>query len=90
MTKPISIRAGASTRVPPRWRKEVERILIADQQLARRIRQLARGLYDYPREHNQLGTLAPDTDAVAKALTGRDTAFGSRMSICQICSPLVA
>jgi hypothetical protein len=39
---------------------------------ASRIRQLARGLYDYPREHNQLGTLAPDTDAVAKALTGRD------------------
>lgn len=37
-----------------------------------RIRQLARGLYDYPREHPQLGLLAPDTDAIARALTGRD------------------
>jgi hypothetical protein len=37
-----------------------------------RIRQLARGLYDYPRQHPQLGRLAPDTDAVARALGGRD------------------
>jgi hypothetical protein len=37
-----------------------------------RIRQLARGLYDYPRQHPQLGLLAPDTDAIAKALSGRD------------------
>jgi len=42
MTKTTSIRAGASTRVPPRWRKEVERVLITDRQLARRVRQLAR------------------------------------------------
>jgi len=34
--------ARATTRVPPRWRKEVERILIADRQIARRIRQMAR------------------------------------------------
>jgi len=32
----------AGARVPPRWRKEVERILITDRQLARRIRQTAR------------------------------------------------
>ena len=30
------------TSVPPRWRKEVERILITDEQIARRIRTLAR------------------------------------------------
>jgi hypoxanthine phosphoribosyltransferase len=42
MTITTSIRAGASTRVPARWRKEVERVLITDQQLARRIQQLAR------------------------------------------------
>ena len=36
------------------------------------IRQLARGLYDYPRTHPKLGVLAPNIDAVAKALSGRD------------------
>jgi hypothetical protein len=36
------------------------------------IRQLARGLYDYPRTDPELGTLTPSPDAVAKALTGRD------------------
>lgn len=36
------------------------------------IRQLARGLYDYPRRDNQLGELFPSTDDIAKALAGRD------------------
>jgi hypothetical protein len=36
------------------------------------IRQLARGLYDYPVEHPTLGRIAASTDAVAKALTRRD------------------
>jgi hypothetical protein len=36
------------------------------------IRQLARGLYDYPRMDDQLGTLIPSTDDIAKALAGRD------------------
>lgn len=36
------------------------------------IRQLARGLYDYPRMDDQLGLLLPSTDDVAKALAGRD------------------
>ena len=36
------------------------------------IRQLARGLYDYPRTDDQLGLLLPSTDDVAKALAGRD------------------
>ncbi len=45
---------------------------------ASRIRQLARGLYDYPREHSEPGTLAPDTYAVAKALAGRDAVRAAR------------
>lgn len=36
------------------------------------IRQLARGLYDYPAEHPKLGLLAPSVDAVARALKVRD------------------
>ena len=36
------------------------------------IRQLARGLYDYPRTDPELGMLSPSPDAVARALAGRD------------------
>ena len=36
------------------------------------IRRLARGLYDYPRNHPTLGTLLPSPDTIAKALAGRD------------------
>ena len=36
------------------------------------IRKLARGLYDYPQLHPTLGLLHPTTDAIAKALVGRD------------------
>jgi hypothetical protein len=36
------------------------------------IRQLARGLYDYPRTDPALGMLSPSPDAVAQALVGRD------------------
>ena len=36
------------------------------------IRQLARGLYDYPRSHPSLGLIPPSTDDIAKALKGRD------------------
>lgn len=36
----LLLRAGA--RVPPRWRKEVERILLTDRQIARRIREMSR------------------------------------------------
>ena len=32
------------------------------------IRRLARGLYEYPRKHPELGILSPDIDKVAKAL----------------------
>lgn len=36
------------------------------------IRQLARGLYDYPIDHPTLGRIAPSADAIAKALAARD------------------
>ena len=36
------------------------------------IRQLARGLHDYPATDPELGTLAPPPDVLAKALAGRD------------------
>jgi hypothetical protein len=36
------------------------------------IRQLARGLYDYPQTDPKLGILTPSPDAVAKALASRD------------------
>lgn len=36
------------------------------------IRQLARGLYDYPIDHPVLGRVAPSADAVARALASRD------------------
>lgn len=34
----------------------------------KKIRQLAKGLYDYPRRHPELGMLSPDPEAVARAL----------------------
>lgn len=36
------------------------------------IRRLARGLYEYPREHKELGKLSPDIEKIAKALAGKD------------------
>jgi len=36
------------------------------------IRQLARGLYDYPIDHPVLGRVAPSADAIARALSRRD------------------
>ena len=36
------------------------------------LRRIARGLYEYPREHPELGTLSPDIQAVAKALAEKD------------------
>jgi hypothetical protein len=36
------------------------------------IRQLARGLYDYPAQDSVLGTVAPSADAIARALIVRD------------------
>lgn len=36
------------------------------------IRRLARGVYDFPKEHPVLGLLAPSADEIAKALAGRD------------------
>ena len=36
------------------------------------IRRLARGLYEYPREHTELGILSPDIQKIAKALAGKN------------------
>lgn len=36
------------------------------------LRRLTRGLYEYPREHPELGTLSPDIQKFAKALAGKD------------------
>ena len=35
------------------------------------LRRLARGLYEYPREHPELRTLSPDLEKVARALAGK-------------------
>lgn len=51
-----------------------EAVDLALHRLARKgtIRRLARGVYDFPKEHPVLGLLSPSTDAVARALAGRD------------------
>src|SRR5271154_827219 len=36
------------------------------------IRRLARGVYDFPKDHPLLGRLSPSADAIATALAGRD------------------
>ncbi len=38
----MKVKSSAPSAVPPRWRKDVERVLISDVQLARRIKSLAR------------------------------------------------
>jgi len=40
----LTISAGAVARVPVRWRKEVQQILITDEAIARRIRQMGRDI----------------------------------------------
>lgn len=51
-----------------------EAIGLALHRLARKgtIRRLARGVYDFPKQHLLLGTLSPSADDVARALAGRD------------------
>jgi len=51
-----------------------EAVDVALHRLSRKgiIRRLARGLYDFPKEHQVLGLLAPTAEAVASALAGRD------------------
>ncbi|MBP7074281.1 MAG: type IV toxin-antitoxin system AbiEi family antitoxin domain-containing protein [Rhabdochlamydiaceae bacterium] len=36
------------------------------------IRRLARGIYDFPKEHTKLGKLLPSPEKIAEALVGRD------------------
>lgn len=51
-----------------------EAVDLALHRLARKgtIRRLARGVYDFPKEHPVLGPLSPSADDVARALAGRD------------------
>lgn len=51
-----------------------EAVDVALHRLARlgTIRRLARGVYDFPKEHPVLGTLSPSAEIVAQALAGRD------------------
>jgi hypothetical protein len=51
-----------------------EAVDLALHRLARKgtIRRLARGVYDFPKEHPALGLLSPSAEAVARALAGRD------------------
>lgn len=51
-----------------------EAVDLALHRLARKgtLRRLARGVYDFPKEHPVLGMITPSADAVAKALAGRD------------------
>ena len=51
-----------------------EAVGIALHRLARKgtIRRLARGVYDFPKEHPTFGPLTPSAEAVAKAMAGRD------------------
>jgi len=38
------------------------------------LRRLARGVYDFPKEHPALGKLSPSAESIAEALAGRDQA----------------
>ena len=51
-----------------------EAVDIVLHRLARKgtVRRLARGVYDFPKEHPVLGPLQPSAEAVARALAGRD------------------
>jgi hypothetical protein len=51
-----------------------EAVDIALYRMARKgtIRRLARGVYDFPKQHPVLGLLSPSAEAVARALAGRD------------------
>ena len=51
-----------------------EAVAIALHRLVRdkTIRHLARGVYDFPKNHPTLGSLQPSPEAVAKAIAGRD------------------
>jgi hypothetical protein len=51
-----------------------EAVDIALHRLARKetIRRLARGVYDFPKQHPVLGLLSPSAEAVARAIAGRD------------------
>src|SRR5205085_4621334 len=51
-----------------------EAVDVALHRLARKgtIRRLARGVYDFPKQHPVLGPLSPSAETIARALAGRD------------------
>jgi hypothetical protein len=51
-----------------------EAVRVALHRLVKRgqVRRLSRGLYDFPKEHPRIGTLAPRPDAIADAVVQRD------------------
>lgn len=76
MLASIQARGRGSVFVPADFLDLASRsaIDVALHRLVRRgtIRRLARGVYDFPKEHPVLGRLQPPPDVVAKALAGRD------------------
>jgi hypothetical protein len=83
---PQSVDSKILAAIHSRWRGSVfvpadfldlgsrQAIDVALHRLARKgtIRRLARGVYDFPKQHPVLGALSPSADDVAKALAGRD------------------
>lgn len=69
--------AGAGAVFAPRQFLDLGSRDAVDQALSRharagRLRKVARGLYDLPRKHPRLGSLAATNDAIAEVLKGRD------------------
>jgi len=76
MLRSIRSRGRGSVWVPSDFLRlgSREAVDIALHRLVKRgvIRRLARGLYDFPKEHPILGSLQPSAEAIAQALAGRD------------------
>lgn len=67
---------GRGTVVTPSQFLDWEHATLLDKALSRlaargTIRRLARGSYEYPRQHPELGVLSPDFEKVARALAGK-------------------
>jgi hypothetical protein len=69
--------SGRGSAFTPNYFLDIGRRDAVDKALSRlaakgTVRRLARGLYEYPREHPELGMLSPNIEKVAKALAGKD------------------
>src|ERR1035437_9920315 len=68
--------APAGAVFSPRMFNDLGNRAAVDQALSRltkagKIRRMARGVYDIPKEHPTLGALSPDPDAVAKSIAAQ-------------------